>query len=88
MIVEEWQWHTAVLSPLAYWFLMVAGLALLIVAAALNAIILRKAGHSGWWAVLVLFPLLYFIGVWIFAWSRWPRAETSPPIPGQPTTAA
>lgn len=41
----------------------------------LNVLVLQKAGHSPWWSLLVLFPFLYFIGLWVFAFARWPRVD-------------
>lgn len=41
----------------------------------LNVLVLRKAGLSSWWSLLVLFPFLYLIGLWAFAFVRWPRVD-------------
>lgn len=46
-----------------------------------NIAILRKAGRSPWWALLFLFPILYIVGVWAFAFARWPRQ--SPAVAAQ-----
>jgi len=35
--------------------------------------ILRKAGFSGWWAILSVIPIVNFIGLWILALVRWPE---------------
>jgi len=35
--------------------------------------ILRKAGYSGWWSVVILVPLLNFIMFWVFAFAQWPN---------------
>ncbi len=34
--------------------------------------IIRKAGYSGWWAILAFIPLVNIIMLWVFALSRWP----------------
>ena len=34
--------------------------------------ILRKAGYSRWWVLLLLIPLVNFIGLFLFAFSQWP----------------
>lgn len=34
--------------------------------------ILKRTGHSGWWALLLLIPLVNLIAYWIFAFKRWP----------------
>jgi hypothetical protein len=37
--------------------------------------ILRRAGFSGWWAILSVIPLVNYIALWVFAVSRWPATE-------------
>lgn len=34
--------------------------------------VLRRVGFSGWWSILALVPVVGFIGLWIFAFIRWP----------------
>ena len=34
--------------------------------------ILKRTGHSGWWALLMFVPLVNFIALWVFAFTRWP----------------
>lgn len=34
--------------------------------------IFKKAGFSPWWAVLYWVPLINFIGLFVFAYTRWP----------------
>ena len=63
------------------WFITLpwwsAFLTLLLVALLIwmNVLVLQKAGHSPWWAALVLFPFFYLIGLWVFAFARWPRVD-------------
>jgi len=33
---------------------------------------LRKAGFSGWWALLSVLPVVNIVLLWIFAFARWP----------------
>ncbi len=35
--------------------------------------VLNKAGFSGWWSLLSLFPPALVVGVWILAFTDWPR---------------
>ena len=35
--------------------------------------ILRRAGYSGWWSLVFVLPILNFIGIWVFAYIRWPN---------------
>jgi uncharacterized membrane protein YhaH (DUF805 family) len=37
--------------------------------------IFQKAGRTGWWAVLMLIPLINLIVLWIFAFSKWPALD-------------
>jgi len=37
--------------------------------------VLRRAGFSGWWSVLIFVPVVNFIVLWIFAFMRWPIDE-------------
>ena len=41
----------------------------------LAAIILGKAGYSGWWALLMLIPIVNLVMLWSFALRRWPALE-------------
>jgi len=37
--------------------------------------IFQKAGRTGWWAVLMVIPLVNIIVLWIFAFSTWPALD-------------
>jgi hypothetical protein len=37
--------------------------------------IINKAGFSGWWSIVSLIPLVNILGLWIFAYSKWPNSE-------------
>ena len=41
------------------------------------SIILRRAGFSRAWAILSIFPLVNVIGLWIFAFSKWPAIDSN-----------
>jgi len=34
--------------------------------------ILRKAGYSGWWSLILLVPIVNVIMLWVFAFAKWP----------------
>ena len=39
-------------------------------------LVLRRIGHSMWWALLCFVPLAALAGLWILAFTRWtPRPE-------------
>jgi hypothetical protein len=42
------------------------------------ATILKKAGYSGWWCLLLLVPLINVLACWFFAASRWPKLGKKP----------
>jgi hypothetical protein len=48
------------------------------------ALVIKKAGYSGWWVLLGLVPIVGLIMLWVFAFSRWPiderKALAVPPI--------
>jgi uncharacterized membrane protein YhaH (DUF805 family) len=37
--------------------------------------IIRKAGFSGWWVLLLLIPLVNIIALWSFAYAKWPALD-------------
>jgi uncharacterized membrane protein YhaH (DUF805 family) len=39
--------------------------------------ILHPAGRSRWWTLIAFIPLLNLIGLWVFAFSRWPTVDRS-----------
>ena len=41
------------------------------------AMIMKKAGYSGWWCLLGLVPLLNIIMIWVFAFATWPNLRES-----------
>lgn len=42
-----------------------------------SAKILSRAGRSRWWTVVALIPYVNIIGLWVFAFTRWP-ADRNP----------
>lgn len=41
----------------------------------MTARILIKAGFAPWWALLLVVPVVYVVGLWLFAFLRWPRID-------------
>jgi uncharacterized membrane protein YhaH (DUF805 family) len=35
--------------------------------------IIRKAGYSGWWCLVIFVPFLNWIMLWVFAYAEWPN---------------
>ena len=40
------------------------------------ASVLHRAGRSRWWTLIAFIPLLNLIGLWVFAFSRWPTRRS------------
>jgi len=40
--------------------------------------ILRRVGHSGWWAIVAVLPGAIIIGLWVFAFIPWPAVDAKP----------
>jgi uncharacterized membrane protein YhaH (DUF805 family) len=39
--------------------------------------ILRRTGHSGWWSILYFLPIANWIGIWLFAYAKWPKVDAA-----------
>ncbi|TRV14756.1 MAG: hypothetical protein EWV41_00610 [Microcystis wesenbergii Mw_MB_S_20031200_S109] len=37
-----------------------------------GAKVLKKMGYSGWWAIGLIVPLGFIVGLWVLASSKWP----------------
>jgi hypothetical protein len=59
----EWHWVMPLGMPLL----------LIIIVAVPVANILHRAGRSRWWTILAFLPLVNLIGLWVFAFTRWPN---------------
>jgi len=72
-------WPCSAVPP-EYWWLMpiVMPLLAIVLAGVPVANILHRAGHSRWWTVIAFIPLINLIGLWVFAFSRWPAVEGAP----------
>jgi hypothetical protein len=65
-IPPEWHWVMAIVMPLL--MIVLVGVPV--------ANILHRAGRSRWWTMLVFIPLLNLIGLWVFAFTRWPKVAS------------
>ncbi len=57
-------------SSILIWIIVILVLAISLWPAAR---ISRKAGYSGWWALVMLVPLGNVIVIWVFAFLDWPN---------------
>ncbi|MGR8999115.1 MAG: hypothetical protein ACU88J_08720 [Gammaproteobacteria bacterium] len=37
--------------------------------------IVQKAGFDGWWALVLLIPVVNIAMIWVFAFKRWPTLK-------------
>ena len=40
--------------------------------------IIRKAGYSGWWCLMLFLPLVNIVMLWVFAFAKWPSLREQP----------
>ena len=64
-VPPEWLWLVPIVMPL---------LTIVLVGVPV-ASILHRAGRSRWWTLIAFIPLLNLIGLWTFAFSRWPAVD-------------
>lgn len=38
--------------------------------------VLSRVGLSRWWAILMFVPIVGWLGIWVFAYARWPLVES------------
>jgi hypothetical protein len=63
-VPAQWHWLMAIAMPLL--FIILVGVPV--------PNVLHRAGRSRWWTILAFLPLLNLIGLWVFAFARWPSA--------------
>jgi hypothetical protein len=71
-------WPCSAVPP-EYWWLMpiIMPLLAIVLLGVPVASILHRAGHSRWWTLIAFIPLLNLIGLWVFAFTRWPIVDRS-----------
>jgi uncharacterized membrane protein YhaH (DUF805 family) len=37
--------------------------------------ILRRAGFSGWWFLVMFVPIVNMVMIWVFAFAKWPAVD-------------
>jgi hypothetical protein len=67
-VPPDWLWLMPIVMPV---------LAIVLVGVPV-ASILHRAGRSRWWTLIAFIPLINLIGLWLFAFSRWPAVEGAP----------
>jgi hypothetical protein len=65
LIPGSWHGVMAIVMPLL--FIVLVGVPV--------ARILRRSGRSRWWTIIAFVPLLNLIGLWVFAFARWPNLD-------------
>jgi hypothetical protein len=65
--------------PAWHWIVPPLGFLLLVLLFGIPiARILNRAGRSRWWTIVAFVPLLNLVGLWVFAFMRWPKFEQPP----------
>jgi hypothetical protein len=57
------------------WVAMVAGIVFYFLIFFPLVKILHRTGHSGWWSVLAVMGPGLIVGLWLFAYCRWPAFD-------------
>jgi hypothetical protein len=67
------------LIPPQYHLIMVPimGALLIVLLGVPIARVIHRSGHSRWWTVVAFLPFLNLIGLWVFAFIRWPTTENA-----------
>ncbi len=60
------------LSPAAIWLISLLGFVLAVVFVIAYVQIVRRAGYSGWWILVLLVPILNVVMLLMFAYKEWP----------------
>jgi uncharacterized membrane protein YhaH (DUF805 family) len=55
---------------LVHWIVVIA---ILFIVVFPTVKILRKAGYSGWWCLVMFVPVVNWIMLWVFAYASWPN---------------
>ena len=37
--------------------------------------IIRRAGYSGWWSLIMFVPIVNIVMLWVFAFAKWPAID-------------
>ena len=65
----------ALVSPEMLGVLVISFVLVLVISLVPYWLILRKAGFSGWWVLLLFIPIVNIAAPWIFALVQWPAME-------------
>lgn len=56
----------------------------LVTVLAFASIAMVRAGLTPVWSLLLLVPVIGIVGLWVFAYARWPRLSDDPDQPSPP----
>lgn len=69
-------WPCSAVPPEHLWLMpAVMPLVALLLVGVPVANVLHRAGRSRWWLLVAFLPLINLIGLWVFAFSRWPAVD-------------
>jgi uncharacterized membrane protein YhaH (DUF805 family) len=64
-------------DPMHHYVGIISSVVLLYLVGAPCFHILRRTGHSGWWVLLGLIPVVNVLALWTFANKAWHRTDAS-----------
>jgi hypothetical protein len=71
-------WPCSTVPPEYFWLMpVIMPLLALIVIGVPVSNILHRAGRSRWWLLIAIIPLINLIGLWLFAFTRWPAIDNA-----------
>jgi hypothetical protein len=71
---QLWSWHALAVSQMHWLFVVMALMALTLFAIPV-ANILHRTGHSRWWTLVAVVPLVNMLFLWAFAFGPWPAMK-------------
>ncbi|KAB0470710.1 hypothetical protein F7Q91_21535 [Vibrio chagasii] len=64
------------MGGISIWQLIILSL-ILVLPVLIFGPILKKAGFSRWWSLVMLLPIGNVIAIWVFAYVKWPSEQNS-----------
>ncbi len=61
---------------LSIWHVMII-IVLVLIPVLVFGPVVKKAGFSRWWSLILILPLINLIMVWAFAFMKWPAEENA-----------
>ena len=66
-----------IMGGIGIWQLIIVCPILIAIAVFIFGPVVKKAGFSRWWSLLLIVPLINLIMVWVFAFMEWPAEKNA-----------